>query len=145
MLSCFIYSLAYRAGSTVTCLLSCLKSYSLPPRPNLERMGTIGQRTLCFSSPLCHFFMLIISPLCIHKVAIMLKKSPVTYLVIKCFCKCFIWLHKQLKKELCLQLPKLQEFHKFTTKVVYVGVKHVWLLVMVCHQNASQQFTSHKL
>ena len=31
-----------RAGSTVTCLLSCLKSYSLPPRPNLERMGTIG-------------------------------------------------------------------------------------------------------
>ena len=42
-----------------------------------------------------------------------------------------------IKKRVVFVAPQTPRVSKFTTKVVYVGVKHVWLLVMVCHQNAS--------
>ena len=53
-----------------------------------------------FSSPLCHFFMLKISPLCIHKVPIMLKVTQYMHFFVKYFCKNITGCTKE--KELCL-------------------------------------------
>ena len=80
--SCVLYTVLHTELVTVTYLQSCLKSYSLLPDQIYYRVVHVH---CVFSSPLCRFFMLIISsihyvftewPLCSsHQLCILLSNS----------------------------------------------------------------------
>ena len=95
------YTVLHTKLVTVTCLLSCLKSYSLPPRPNLGINYRIAY-IVFFFQPIMPFLYAQNSPLCIHKVAIMLKVTQLRYafFCVKYFCKNVTGCKKE--KELCL-------------------------------------------